>query len=225
MSNLLETHQPPTRHPSVLRSYPAYLDALMEGDHFTCNQVLQSLLKEEVPLIDLYRGLFERSLVHVGRMWESNEISVAAEHMATAMTESLMAQVYPVLFKTERCGRRAIVSCTVNEYHQVGGKMVADLFEAHGWDSYFLGANTPLPDLLAMVEEKTPHVLCFSLALYSNTPTLLKSLQRAREVFPDLPILVGGQAFSWGGTEILDRVSNTHFLANLNVLEDWIQQW
>lgn len=210
--------------PQVLSAYTPYLDQLMASNHFACCQILDQLLEKDVPLIDIYRGLFERSLVHIGRLWENNEISVATEHMVTALTESLMAHLYPVLFKVDRVGRKAIVSCTVNEYHQVGGKMVADLFEAHGWDSFFLGANTPVNDLLDMVGEKAPDVVCFSLALYANLPVLNKTLQQLTERFPDQAILVGGQAFSWGGADLLATYPQAAFLGSLPQLEQWIDK-
>ena len=98
-----------------------------------------------------YNNLFQKSLYRVGELWESNRISVAKEHLATAITEGLLNLVYPKLFEPEqyRKGRTILISCTANEFHQIGGKMVADVCELNGWDSHFLGANTPVnPELI-----------------------------------------------------------------------------
>ena len=36
--------------------------------------------------------------------------------------------------------------------------MVADIMESHGWDAWFLGADTPLEDLLSLLQDKQPGV-------------------------------------------------------------------
>ncbi len=95
-------------------------------------------------LKSLYMDLFQRSLYAVGELWELNKISVAREHLATAITESLLNLVYPRLFENTPTGKKVVVSCAANELHQIGGKIVADFFELNGWESHFLGANTPV---------------------------------------------------------------------------------
>ena len=69
------------------------------------------------------------------------------EHLATAISESLLNLTYPRLFAQPRNGKSAVVTCVSNEYHQIGGKMVADIFELNGWRGHFLGANMPEADL------------------------------------------------------------------------------
>jgi signal transduction histidine kinase len=40
-----------------------------------------------------------------------------------------------------------------------GARMVADFFELDGWDTYFLGANTPTDSILRAVEERRADIL------------------------------------------------------------------
>ncbi|MBV5326804.1 MAG: cobalamin-dependent protein, partial [Chlorobium sp.] len=112
--------------------------------------------------------LFQKSMYRVGELWEINEISVAREHLATTITESMLSITYPHLFTGLQSAKKAIISCTANEYHQLGGKMVADIFELHGWDTHFLGVNTPINELLACIDEIKPDLIGLSLAVYFN---------------------------------------------------------
>ena len=201
------------------KDYAAYLRHLLAGDRQTCLGIVADLMDRGVDLKSIYLGLFERSMHEVGELWETNNISVATEHIATAITENAMSLLHPIIFASERCGRKAIVSCVANEYHQVGGKMVADLFELNGWDGYFLGANTPIKDLLQMVAEKKPDLICLSLTLYANLPDLLRHIQTLHEAFPSTPILVGGQAFRWGGRETLNGLPQVWLVGSLDELE------
>ena len=205
------------------QAYARYLDALLAGDRRRCNEEFEAWLATGADLRSLYQELIQRSLYDVGVLWEHGRVSVATEHLATAITESLLNLVYPRLFSQPRIGKSAVVACTANEYHQIGGKMVADIFELNGWRGYFLGANTPRPDLLDLIREKKPDVVTLSLTIYFNLESLLKTATAVRAEFPTVPILVGGQAFRWGGRERAAQIAGVQCLASLDELESWMK--
>jgi methanogenic corrinoid protein MtbC1 len=190
--------------------YAEYLAALLEGDREHCHGIVVSLLEAEVPLRDLYVELFHRSLYEVGELWEARRVSVAVEHLATAITESLMTLGYPALFRAEHGNRRAVVACVASEFHQVGAKMVADVFEFHGWSSRFFGANTPLADTLSAVDRSKPDAVGLSVSLYSHVPALQRALEAFRSDFPHVDVLVGGQAFRWGGHHLVAQAGASY---------------
>ncbi|MEI6209178.1 MAG: cobalamin-dependent protein [Desulfuromonadales bacterium] len=206
-------------------TYQAYLEALIRGDRHRCRAMVEEMLKDEIDIRDLYTGIFQRSLYQVGELWESNKLTVACEHMATAITESLLPLAYQVIFSAPHCGRKAVVACAANEYHQLGGKMVADILELNGWDGYFLGANTPVNDLLALVDEKRPDMLCLSLSVYTGMPELITLLDRVRGEFSALPVIVGGQAFRWGGVDLVTAYSGVRHIGSIFELEHLVQEW
>ncbi len=209
----------------MIEIYPDYLHALLAGDQDQCRRMVRTLIENGIPVHTLYTDYFQRSLYQVGELWEGNRISVADEHLATAITESLMPETYPVLFGADHIGRSAVVSCVANEYHQIGGKMVADTFEMHGWNSYFLGANTPVADLLALVAAKKPDVVALSLTVFFGLGHLLDAISALGEAFPALPVWVGGQAFRWGAHEQVSALPNAALLGSLAELETRIAAW
>jgi hypothetical protein len=175
-------------------------------------------------LLSLYEDLVQRSLYAVGELWERNRISVATEHLATAISESLLNLTYPRLFASPRNGKSAVVTCVANEHHQIGGKMVADLFELHGWRGYFLGANTPVREVIALITEKRPDVVALSVATAFGVAEAINSAAVIRAEYPCLPLLVGGQALRWGGRERLERIPGVHCLASLRELATWLKE-
>ena len=201
--------------------YEQYLAGLLLGDRSCCNGIVQELCSRKVELKDLYVNLFQRSLYQVGDLWEQHRISVAVEHLATAVTERLMAGLQPQLFGGAVRDRSIVVACVADEYHQLGGRMVSDLAELHAWRGYFLGANTPLDALLKMLDRQKPDLLALSLSVYFNLPALVTALDAVRGCFPGLPLLVGGQAFRprWGGTAALQGYSDVLYVATLDELE------
>lgn len=204
-------------------TYRPYLDSLLKGDRGACLDVVQEMLKRDLAPEVIYRDLFQRSLYEVGELWESNRISVAVEHMATAITELLIATVYPAALAGRRPkGKRAVISCSANEYHQVGARIVADTMDIHGWDVTFLGANTPARDLLSMIDGRKPDILGLSLSIYFNFSGLTRIIEEVRQSFPRLDIIVGGQAFRWGGREAVAGYGNVEYLPSLEELVERI---
>ena len=204
--------------------YNNYFNSLIKGAKQECVAILDEAVKTNVSVEEIYSQLFQRSLYQVGEYWEMNKISVATEHMATAITENLMIRLQPQIFSTQRTGKKAVIACVANEYHQVGAKMVADIFEMNGWDGYFIGANTPIVELIRFLESKNPDLIGLSLSIYYNLPELKNTIAKIRHHFPNLPVMVGGQAFRWGGTEIIREFSNIAYLSGAEDLPKFINQ-
>ncbi len=199
--------------------YKEYLSLLLEGNKSGCARIVERLMAEKIDLETLYLSLFKRSLYEIGEMWVANKVSVATEHLCTAITEGLMTQAYPLIFNQAHTGKRAVIACVANEYHQIGGKMVADVLELHGWDTYFLGSSVPVDGLMAMIQEKKPHLLCLSLSISSNIDSLERAIMRVREKWPELPIFVGGKAFEFLAPTVLDLHKNVKLLGSLQDLK------
>jgi methanogenic corrinoid protein MtbC1 len=202
--------------------YEVYLDHLLSGDRSACAGIVQELLDQNTDIKELYLQLFQRSLYQVGELWERDRISVAREHLATAITEGLMSLFYPRLFTAGRSDKRAVISCAANEYHQVGGKMVADIFEMNGWEGYFLGANTPVDQLVRFVDDTQPELVGLSLSVQANFPALKAGMDAIRAEFPKVDIVFGGQAFQQNGGQTIGDLPGASYIASLSELESEI---
>ena len=98
--------------------YPNFLPALIQGNRSRCTEIVHGLLENRLPVERIYTEFFQRSLYEIGDLWEQNRISVAVEHMATGITENLLSLLYPhVLSRRVPVARKAVISCSVNEYH------------------------------------------------------------------------------------------------------------
>lgn len=204
--------------------YNNYFNNLIKGVNNECFAIVEGLINDNVSVETIYTQLFQHSLYQVGEYWEMNKISVATEHMATAITENLMIRIQPQLFASERTGKKAVISCVANEYHQVGAKMVADIFEMHGWDGYFIGANTPIAELIRFLKKHKPDLVGLSLSIYFNLPVLKTTVAHIRQHLPEIQILVGGQAFRWGGSDIVQQFNNVVYLSGIDMLNKLITQ-
>jgi methanogenic corrinoid protein MtbC1 len=203
--------------------YSSFLSALLDGNRKLCSQIIREQVNLNVQIKDLYEQIMKKALYRIGELWEFNKISVATEHLASAIVEAILNELYSIIALNQKSQKKIIVACVENELHQIGVKMVADLFELNGWDAYFLGANTPTEDLISFAKTKKPDVFAFSLSLYFHLPKLETMITMIRAEFPDIPILVGGQAFSRGGKDVIEKYANVTYLYDLESIDTYIK--
>lgn len=175
----------------------AYLDLLLHGDRGAASRLLLDAVESGMPLKEIYLHVFQPVQHEVGRLWMTNEISVAQEHYCTAVTQLVASQLYPYLFDTPKNGYRLVATCVGGELHELGVRVVADFFEADGWDTYYLGANTPTPSVLAMLREIDADVLALSATMLVHVVEVQRLIREVR-ARPDIStkILVGGYPFN-----------------------------
>jgi methanogenic corrinoid protein MtbC1 len=205
--------------------YGQYLEGLLAGDRERCAAIARRLRDSGIGIPEIYLNLIQRGLYDVGALWQQGRISVAVEHLATAMTERLLTLFHAEIFSGPRRERSVIIACADGEQHQLGGRMVADLFELHGWRGDFLGASTPREDLVSMVADRKPDLLGLSVSIDSNVPAMLKALDAVTAAHPELPIIVGGQAFQGEGYRTFAAYSNATYVASIAELQGMLADW
>lgn len=202
-----------------------FTDIILAGRKKEGEELTNKLLDTGTGIFNIYENLFKDSLYEIGLLWEMNKISVAAEHIATATVEGLMNDLYPTLPHTKLNNRKVVLGCVENELHQVGIKMVGDVFESLGWETYFLGSNNSNDALLNYIELVKPDMVAISLSVYFNMATFIGLLNKINLAFPLLPVIVGGQAFNHldvnrpDGIELSQYHPGTKYYSNLRTLE------
>ncbi|MCY0999393.1 cobalamin-dependent protein [Myxococcus sp. MISCRS1] len=175
-----------------------YLAAQLAGNRQEALRLLvDDGLLRGIPLQLIHLEVIQQAQYEIGRMWQENVISVAQEHLATAVSQLALAHLYRHLPRDPPNGKVVMVSCVEGELHEVGARMASDFLEMAGFDVRFLGANVPPEHLARMLREQTPHLLALSVTMSYHLPALRRAVEAAREVAPHLPIAVGGHAFRW----------------------------
>ncbi|WP_020620967.1 cobalamin-dependent protein [Paenibacillus daejeonensis] len=175
-----------------------YTNLLLGGDRTGASQLIMDLVKRQVPIMDIYLHIFQQGQYEIGRLWQTNKISVAQEHYFTAATQSIMSQLYPYIFSNTPTGPRMVAACVGEELHEIGLRMLSDMFEMHGWDTYYTGANVPAKAIIDTLVERQADVLALSVTMTYHV-TLAKELIatiREHEACKGVKILVGGLPFN-----------------------------
>jgi len=197
------TTQKSTRPHDKLGLRKEYLEDILGARRMDALGRVMAAYRSGYAIPDIYIDVFQASLYELGRLWESNRISVADEHMGTAITQFIMSNLYQHLEISEVVRGRLVVTGVQGELHQVGANMIADVLEADGWDVRFLGANVPPEDVIRAVREHEADLLGISATMYVNLPEVVQLVGMVRQEFGGKSprILLGGGAF--GGLPLL----------------------
>jgi MerR family transcriptional regulator, light-induced transcriptional regulator len=187
-------YPPPT--PSTLMQ--AYLQAILKGDRIRAQHVVQNAMDNGMTVREVYLDVFQPSLYETGRLWEQGQVSVAQEHLATAITQTILTKIYSDLEAVPRNGQMSIVACLDGNFHEIGPRMIADFLQMAGYESLFLGANTPHHSLLHMIHDKKPDVVGLPSTTSQHVDAVKTTIDQIRANFTSYrpTIMVGGLAFN-----------------------------
>lgn len=191
-STLLEGAGP---HTALAREF---LKLLLNGERHVASRLILDAVDSGVPVKDIYLHVFQRSQRELGRLWQLNQISVAQEHYSTAATQLIMAQLYPSIFRTEKNERKIIATSIGGELHEIGVRIIADFFEMEGWDTYYLGANSPTAAIVQAIADRRADILAVSATMTFHIRAVenLIATVRASADSNGVKILVGGYPFN-----------------------------
>jgi methanogenic corrinoid protein MtbC1 len=175
-----------------------FLQALLHGDSKSCLSIRKTVAKTPVGLQTFYLEIIQPCMYEIGILWERSEITVAQEHLASAIVGRLMAVLHPSPELLQQTKGTAVVTTVSNELHEIGARCVADLLALDGWQIKYLGANTPPDELIKFLFDLKPNLLALSVTMPFNldvTQDLITNIRNQPEMV-DLKVMVGGQAFN-----------------------------
>jgi methanogenic corrinoid protein MtbC1 len=176
-------------------AYQASSDRLVEAAvQFDLDAVREELANVLTlgPAIAVFERVLAPALTRVGELWHTGQITVAQEHLLSAMVLGRVTQLLELVQPVDS-SRRAALACFEEEDHVIGLYGAGLHFAAWGFKSVFLGGRTP-PDALARA------VTALGVDAVALSVTLAPPAARARslvDAYADacrgVPWIVGGQ--------------------------------
>ena len=151
-------------------------DAIVSGDETLARHDFDRLALG-VPLIDLCERVITPALRRVGDQWAAGELTIAAEHRASAICERLIAA------RTHQPQGRprgiAVVSTPPGERHGLPALMATACLREDRWLVHHLAADLPVAEVNGLARQAGASLVVLSAATR-------ESARLAREVAPDI---------------------------------------
>ena len=176
-----------------------FLDAQLAADRRAALRVvIDDGVRRGVSVSRLVMDVIRPAQYEIGQLWQMNKITIADEHIATAISQLALAQLYTHAEPAAATDRRILVACVEGELHDMGARMAADLLDLEGHSVVFLGASVPTDHLILKVRSEQPDLVVLSITMAFHVAALTTAVTRLREeITPAPPIAAGGRALGW----------------------------
>jgi excisionase family DNA binding protein len=170
---------------------------LLAGDEPGAWAVLEAALASDRTPSEVLLQLVAPALESIGDRWSLGELTVADEHLASAVAVRLISRI------GARFGRRGpkrgsvVLTTPPAERHSAPVAIAADLLRWAGFNVIELGADTPA-DALAQALIGVPDLLAVAMACTTpeSTTSACRVIAHLRTALPDTTVLLGGAAIA-----------------------------
>ncbi len=186
-------------HKAVAESF---LKTCLELRRSEALEVIHDAVASGVSINEIYLDVITPVMYELGRLWHLNRITVGHEHYCTAVAQMVMAQLFSSIFDGSSKHGKLVFACVAGELHEIGARMLSDLFEMNGWDTVFLGADVPTQSVIDTLIQHSAGILAISVTLGSNLGAVSDFITavRATPACVDVKIMVGGAPFKVDST-------------------------
>ncbi|MEO6988542.1 MAG: cobalamin-dependent protein [Aquihabitans sp.] len=186
-------------------------DALVTGDEPAAWRVVEQALASGRTPTQCYLEVLSDALTEIGA--PSPDDDTSQEFLATATAARLVARLGGRFRRPGRSRGTVVFGAPVGELHSLPIAIVADLVRMEGFTCLELGANVP-STAFAHAAQHAPDLVAVGIGVttVANIDAVRDTIEAVRELSPDVPILLGGQAVL--SPEIAALNGATHWAAN-----------
>lgn len=175
-----------------------FRNAMLDGNPRKCLQIAIEAADSGSRVEAFYLQVVTPLMYEIGWLWETGKVSVAQEHIASAIVSRVMTAINLRDFRRSGFKGKAVVTAAQNEFHELGAWMISDLFDQDGLDVSYLGPNTPVDEVIKLLETVQPFFLAVSATIPFNLGSVKALIDkvRANEKIRQVRVMVGGRCFN-----------------------------
>lgn len=175
-----------------------YMSSVLAGNRVACRRIVQDQGKQTSDPKTLYFDLLWPAMERVEKLYRDDRINAATESMATRINRSVADQVQLNLTAKPPNGKRILITSAPGESEELGAQMCADLFEAAGWETYFLGGGIPNDEIHNLTGQLRPNILLIFGTQPVGVPATRQLIGLIREIGANatMNIMVSGGVFN-----------------------------
>ena len=179
------------REESTKKSKQQLYKKLTEGNIEECVKIYQNYTKIFNPA-DFFDKILKRVMYDIGEDWATNKISIATEHVASNIAQTLVKIIMDSV--TGSGNKKKILICVpVGEEHHLGCDVLETYLSIKGFKIYNMGTSLPAESIISFIENNKPDIIFISITLPDNISAGQRLVRKINEEC-NIPILIGGYA-------------------------------
>ena len=187
------------------RSIREFNDAAMRAIRQLDAAALQEVLERAavgLGVSEFLEAVAGPTLEDIGDGWAGRSVSVAQEHMATAVFRRLLGWLFGT-YPNRSAVHRLLVATPPGERHELGALMAAITAATEDWGVTYLGPDLPVDEVLEAVGQTGAEAVALSIVRPGDARGLLATLRELRAGLPSgVALLLGGAGARTIGAEL-----------------------
>jgi len=178
--------------------YETFYDAFEKLEQEKCIELVNDALKSgSISIEDLYENVLRMSMSHLTDVETDDSHKIWKEHIQSGIIRSVIEMVYPYVLSQRKNKplKRAAVICPDGEQHELGARMVSDYIRMMGFETFFVGRDTPRKELFDLIETLKLDLIAISVTNYYNLSKVIQMVSFIESNFPSIKLMVGGKGF------------------------------
>lgn len=171
-----------------------YLKACLEGHTDEAMDLVLGRIGSEVTPETAFVEVLMPAQRETGQLWHGGDISVAEEHLVSDTTRRLIDVITHTYAPPP--GERSMLAASVaGNAHDLGLRIVNDLFRLAGWRTLFLGSDVPAHAIAQAAGDFDIDLVLLNATLATQLKQLGETIEAIKAVRPGARVLAGGLAF------------------------------
>ena len=205
-----------------------YGEAALAGRGEEAEKIALDCLVGGMSVTDIYERVISPAMVLIGELWAAGAMTIADEHLSSALNMKVMAAVYGMALaaRPRADAGRVLLAGVEGDRHGVGIRMAGDVLELSGFELLYLGENVPIDQIVRSVGLNEPDLVALAVPTTAAAVTGKAAIAAIRKRFADLPILVGGHGgqAATSGAEAATAVSLRELTEQAHAIAESIER-
>lgn len=192
---------------SIETVHPVLLEKLLGGDVPGAREVISEIASTLDSPDRLIVEVVLPAMAEVEQRWESNELEIFQEHLATEAIRSLLAGLTMTPESRRKTDDVAIVSCAPGDEHELIPLALASYLAFRGWTVKNLGGGLPADQIARAVGVFKPKALFLTFTMLSRLDGVLDVIEKVHLESGHCRIILGGRGAVLAKTVLESRAA------------------
>ena len=179
------------REDATKKSKQQLFKKLTDGNIEECIKIYKNYV-EIFNIADFFDKILRPVMVKIGKDWETGKITIATEHVASNIAQTL---VKIIMEQSSGTGnkKKVMICVPVGEEHHIGCDVLETYLTIKGFKVFNMGTSIPTESIMGFINMKKPDIVLISITIQDN---ILAGQRLAKKIRGQskIPILVGGYA-------------------------------
>ncbi len=192
--SVLSSHNPKDikkREEASKKSKSQLYKKLTEGNIQECIKIYEDYVKI-FNSSDFFDKILKPVMYTVGEDWANDKISIATEHVASNVAQTLVKIIMDQVKGTGK-KKKVMICVPVGEEHHLGCDVLETYLSLKGFKVFNMEGSLPSDAILSFIDSNKPEVVLLSITIEDNLLAGQRLVKKIRE-HKKIPVLIGGYA-------------------------------